>query len=320
MRILVYGAGVVGTVFAAGLARAGHDVTVLARGARLQEIQKHGLLVEDVVTNVRSTAPARTIDRLGEEDAYDLALITVRNDQLPMVIPVLAANTRIPTILFMLNNPSGSALWVDALGSNRALQGFPGVGGVLKDHVVRFIHIRQQPTTIGEPHGAHTARPKVLAKLMRTAGFPSRIDRDMDGWLMSHAFFVTSVCAAIYLAEGDCQRLSRDRTTVELMIDGVREGFRTVRALDHAVHPIPLRVLMTRLPRPAAVLYWRRFLSKKTAEFAFGQHARHAVGEMRALAGECRALVAKSGVDSPALRELYRAIDEYAALSQTHQA
>jgi 2-dehydropantoate 2-reductase len=319
MKILVYGAGVIGTLYAARLARAGHDVTVLARGARLQQIDRHGLVVEDIATGARSTARVRTADRLGVEDTYDLALIAVRNEQWPAVMPVLAANAKIPTLLFMLNNPMGSAQWIEALGPNRVVQGFPGAGGAMEDHIVRFTLIRQQPTTIGKLRGVHTTRSKDLANLMRAAGFPTRIESDMDGWLMSHAFFVTSICAAIYLAGGDCTRLSGDRATVELMVDGVRQGFKTVKALGHGVHPIPLKVLMMYLPRRAAVLYWRRFLSQKTAEFAFAQHARHAAGEMRALAETCRALSAKSGVDCPALRRLYRAIDDYAALAQAHE-
>lgn len=42
MKILVVGAGVIG-VYAAHLARAGHDVTLLARGGRLEELRRSGL-------------------------------------------------------------------------------------------------------------------------------------------------------------------------------------------------------------------------------------------------------------------------------------
>ena len=151
MKILVYGAGVIGTLYAAGLQQAGHQVTILARGTRLAEIRQHGLVVEEVATGIRSSIRVATTDKLSANDAYDLAMIVVRYDQLPAILPSLAANKMLPTVLFMLNNPLGSAHLVDAVGLDRVLLGFPGAGGVLQDHVVRYALISQQPTTIGEP-------------------------------------------------------------------------------------------------------------------------------------------------------------------------
>ena len=49
MRIAVIGAGGVGGPFGAALARAGHDVTFLARGAHLEAMRTEGLRVEGVL-------------------------------------------------------------------------------------------------------------------------------------------------------------------------------------------------------------------------------------------------------------------------------
>lgn len=46
MRIGIIGAGAVGTFFGARLAQAGHDVTVLARGAALDAVRADGLRVD----------------------------------------------------------------------------------------------------------------------------------------------------------------------------------------------------------------------------------------------------------------------------------
>ena len=45
MKILVYGAGNLGSLYAAKLKDAGHDVTILARGKRLHCIREHGILL-----------------------------------------------------------------------------------------------------------------------------------------------------------------------------------------------------------------------------------------------------------------------------------
>jgi len=313
MTILVYGAGVIGTLYAARLQAAEHEVTVLARSSRLADIQCHGLVLEDVVSGVQSITRPATVERLCAEDKYDLALISVRRDQLPSIMPDIAANANIPIVLFMLNNPLGSASLASALGVDRVLLGFPGAGGTLEGHVVRYAMIAQQPTTVGEPTGMHTTRPQALVKMLRAAGFRTRRDSDMDAWLGAHAFFVTSVSGAIYLAGGDCTKLSRSQPLLKLMVRGTREGFNALRALGHPIHPLALKVLFTDLPAQAAVYYWRHFFSNRMAEFVFARHARCASVEMRTLASECRVLLARSGFPAPALGELYRAIDDYAA-------
>jgi 2-dehydropantoate 2-reductase len=313
MKILVYGAGVIGTLYAARLQAAGHQVTVLARTPRLADIQHHGLVLEDVVSGIQSTTRAVTVERLCPEDKYDMALISVRRDQLPDIMPNIAANPNIPIALFMLNNPFGSAPLESALGAGRVMLGFPGAGGTLEGHVVRYAMISQQPTTVGEPTGVRTTRSLALVKMFRSAGFRTRIDSDMDAWLAAHAFFVTSVSGAIYLAGGDCMRLSRNQPLLKLMVRGTREGFNALSALGHPIHPLSLKVLFTKLPAQAAVYYWRRFFSNRMAEYVFARHARSASVEMRTLADECRALLVRSGLRAPALDELYCAIDAYAA-------
>jgi 2-dehydropantoate 2-reductase len=314
MKVLVYGAGVVGTLYAARLQEAGHQVTVLARDSRLADVRRHGLVLEDVVTGVRSVTHVSIADRLYAEDSYDIALVTVRKDQLSAVMPDLASNRGIPTVLFMLNNPLGSAKLIDALGLDRVLLGFPGAGGELQGHVVRYAMIAQQPTTVGEPSGKQTIRLLALVKALRASGFRTRVNSDMDAWLSSHGFFVTSVAGAIYLAGGNCDQLSRSEPLLKLMVSGVREGFAAVRTLGRTVRPLPLRLLFTRLPNPVCVYYWRHFFSSPTADHIFGRHARYAVAEMRTLAAECRQLLGESGVVSEALNQLYSAIDEWAAV------
>jgi 2-dehydropantoate 2-reductase len=313
MKILVYGAGVIGTLYAARLQEAGHQVTVLARSSRLADIRRHGLLLEDIVSGAHFVTQVGVTEALSPEDHYDLALITVRWDQLSAILPVLSANRQIPSLLFMLNNPAGSTGLVEALGAGRVLLGFPGAGGTLKSHTTRYIMIRQQLTTLGEPDGRRSSRLQTLVETFRNAGFRTRIDRDMNAWLASHAFFVTAVGGAIYLAEGDCRTLSRSRSLLSLMVSGVREGFSALRTLGRAVHPLPLRVLFSWLPRPFAVHYWQRFFADQTAEYIFAAHVRHSSGEMRALADQCRVVLRTSGVNAPALNQLYRSIEDSAA-------
>jgi 2-dehydropantoate 2-reductase len=313
VNILVYGAGVIGTLYAARLRDSGHRVTMLARGIRLKDIRNYGLVLEDIVSGHRSITQVDTTESLNPDDRYDAVFVTVRRDQLKSALQDLAANRGTPTILFMLNNPSGSRHLVKSLGEERVLLGFPGAGGTRDGHIVRYALIAQQPTTMGEMGGRRSARLRVLTAAFREAGFPTKISRDMDAWLKTHAFFVTAVCGAIYLSGGDCGRLSKDDATLSLMTKGVREGFAAVRALGLPVTPFPLKVLFAWLPLRFAIRYWRRFFASKVADVVFGQHARIAAREMRDVASDCRMLLEQSGAKASALLKLYGAIDAYAA-------
>ena len=313
MKILVYGAGVIGTLYAARLQDGGNRVTVVARGQRLADIRRYGLVLEDVVGHGRSTTQVDTTERLGPNDQFDAALIAVRRDQVASVVPELTANYRIPTLIFMLNNPTGSSDLAQAVGRDRVLLGFPGAGGTRDGHLVRYVMIAQQPTTLGELDGQRTARLRNLVETFRQCGFPTTTSRDMDAWLKAHAFFVTAISGAIYMAGGDCHRLSEDKATAALMAEGVREGYSAVRALGHSVEPVALRVLFTWLPPAFAIYYWRRFFASEMADYVFGRHARAASREMRELANDCRSLLEKSRIEAPALRQLYSAIDAYVA-------
>ena len=311
MKVLVYGAGVIGTFYGGKLAAAGQRVTVVARGRRRTDISQHGLVLEDIVHRQRLTTQVETIEHLSPDDEYDVSLITVRRDQLASAVPELATNKRIPTLFFMLNNPVGSTGLAEALGRDRVILGFPGVGGTREGHVVKYAMIKQQPTTIGEVDGRRTARLREISQAFRDAGLPASICDDMDAWLKIHAFFVTAMCGAIYLAGGDCRQLSRDSATLRLMTSGVCEGFAAVRALGHPIMPFSLKVLFTWLPDAFAVGYWRQFLAAEMADYVFGRHARASAQEMRDIANDCRSLLDRSGVKASALLRLYHAIDAY---------
>ncbi len=135
VKVLVYGAGVIGTLYAARLQDGGNRVTVVARGQRLADICRYGLALEDVIGHGQSTTQVDTTDRVGPDDQYDIALIAVRRDQVASVLPELTANHRIPTMIFMLNNPTGSSSLAQALGRDRVLLGFPGAGGTREGHL-----------------------------------------------------------------------------------------------------------------------------------------------------------------------------------------
>jgi 2-dehydropantoate 2-reductase len=319
MKIMLYGAGVIGSLYAARLHQGGHRVTLLARGQRLADIRRYGVVIEDVLSGARSIVQVATTERLQPDDQYDLIIVTVRRDQLSSVMSTLTANQQTPTVLFMLNNPLGSAALIEAFGE-RMMLGFPGAGGTRDGHIIRFAMIPQQPTTLGEMSGRHTPRLNQIAASFRASGLKTRVSHDMDAWLKAHAFFVTAISGAIYLANEECKRLSKDTAALRQMVTGVREGFGAVRALGLNVTPFALKVLFTWLPSSFAVHFWRRFFSTETAEYIFARHSQAAFTEMQQLANDCRGLFDKTGVKKTSAFQLYDAIDAYTLMHSANVA
>jgi 2-dehydropantoate 2-reductase len=89
MRILVFGAAAIGTLYAARLQEVWHRETILAPSLRLADIRLYDLVLGDIVSGARSITRGGVTDQLSAEDAYDMALITVRRDQLTSIHPDL---------------------------------------------------------------------------------------------------------------------------------------------------------------------------------------------------------------------------------------
>ena len=133
MKVFVYGAGVLGSLYAARLQESGNDVTILARGDRLKEIQTQGIVLEHVLTGERTTTWVNAVEKLEGNDNFDLILVIVRKNQVSAILPALSANKGSSLVLFMVNNPSGYTEWIQAVGKERLLIGFPGAGGTRTD-------------------------------------------------------------------------------------------------------------------------------------------------------------------------------------------
>ena len=181
MKICVYGAGAVGGLMAAWLSRAGHDVSVVARGAQLEAIRRDGLRVrsKDRTDSFRIKADSDPA-RIGPQD---YVLVTVKAQSLAEVAgtiaPLLGKDTSIVTAM------NGVPWWfldmrLDSLDPGGALsRAIPTariVGCVI--HLAAstpepglISHNMGTRLILGEPGGRNTARTRRIAEALAAAGF-----------------------------------------------------------------------------------------------------------------------------------------------------
>ena len=312
-RVLVYGAGPLGSLFAARLQEGGNDVSILARGQRLDDLHEHGIVLHDVRTKQQTVTRVNVVEALAPEDAYDLVLVIMRKNHALKILPILAANAHTPTILFLMNNAAGPGELVEALGQERVLIGFPNSAGYREGHVVHCLAgTEDDPALVpfGEIDGHVTPRARQVAHILESApGFGAEIRTDMDAWLKYHvALLMPSLGPALYAAGTDKDRLAHTRDLVVLTIRAIREGFRVLQALGLPVTPSRYRVFEW-VPEPILVFALQRLLTHELMEVAMVRHANAARDEVSHLANEFLALARATSVPTPAIDRLYPHLD-----------
>ena len=103
MRILVYGAGAIGGYLGALLAEAGADVTLLARGAQLEALNRHGVNLEWADSRSRRV-PVRACGPGTASGRFDLVVVTLKSMQLAAAADDMASLLAPGGSLLMIQN------------------------------------------------------------------------------------------------------------------------------------------------------------------------------------------------------------------------
>jgi len=194
MKICVVGAGSIGGLLGVKLALAGHQVTLIARGANLAAIRARGmrLLTHD---GAELSASVNATDRLNEPGPQDLVILGMKAHQVEPVIDDLAALLHEQTVILPMQN--GIPWWyfqrhggvhegrtvaaVDPSGRIAAgidpkrLIGcvvYPAAE-IAEPGVIR--HIEGDRFPVGELDGIETERVRLISAVLTEAGFKSPI-------------------------------------------------------------------------------------------------------------------------------------------------
>ncbi|MGH2936825.1 MAG: ketopantoate reductase family protein [Solirubrobacterales bacterium] len=287
MKLLVYGAGVTGTLFSARLYDAGQDVSLLARGERLASLRRQGVqLAKEDSTTIRRV-PVPVVEH--PDGGYDLTAVFVRAHQVDAVLESLARVEG--DVLFMLNWAAGAEPLGAVIGHERVLLGFPTAAGTMDGDVVRYrassFITRMVPIPIGEPDGRTSPRLERIAQMFRTAGIKTKTESQMDVWLKTHAAFAVPLGQAANAAGGPTA-LADDPDAVRDMIRLMRQNLAAM-----PTRPVPrgFAALQT-LPEALLMPILRRFLRSPIAVHSGLSNASPAeTDELERLSEQMRAYV-----------------------------
>ena len=279
MRILIYGAGVIGSLYGALLAEAGFDVSVYARGLRLESLKRNGLQYK-YRGKIRTT-PIKVLSKTAPDDRYDFILLTVRENQLHAALEELRPNSS-PTIVTMVNSLETYEQWETICGPGRIIPAFPGAGGGFDGSVLdaaltpRFI----QPTTIGKTYG----REKALARVFRRAKIPFQIVADMHAWQLCHLAMVVPIADAYYEAD-DPENAGKDAAFMRKTAKQIRDNLNAIAARNIRLSPGKMQVFRL-LPVPLVGFVLGFVFRSSFGDRFMYRHSMKAPDEMRQLHGQ----------------------------------
>lgn len=134
-RIVVLGAGALGSVVAAHLARAGEDVRLVARGKRARQVREHGLTIEG---RSNFTVSAAVTDEPGTLTSAEVLLVTVKTYDMEQALDGVA-HLDVGCALSVQNGVFKNEQLARRFGWERTLGAIAGFGGEVRtDGVVYF--------------------------------------------------------------------------------------------------------------------------------------------------------------------------------------
>jgi 2-dehydropantoate 2-reductase len=178
MRLVIVGAGGVGGYFGARLARAGEDVTFVARGAHLEAIRRDGLRVRSAIEGEFVVRPS-AVDTLPPGPPADAVLLCVKGFDTESALAAVRPAVGPATAVLSLQNGVASAEAIDAaLGPGHAVGGAAYVFATIEAPGV-VAHRFLGRIALGELDGAASPRALALRDAFAKAGIAAELSSDI---------------------------------------------------------------------------------------------------------------------------------------------
>jgi 2-dehydropantoate 2-reductase len=192
LKFAIFGAGAVGGYFGGCLAKAGHQVSFIARGRHLESLRRDGLRVNSIdgdfiISKVKAT------DTTVDIGPVDVVLVTVKTWQLANAIrsmgPLIGSDT---VLVPLLNGVEAHKELSQAFGENHVIIGLAKIIARLEEpgHIH---HLGATPyIAMGELNNQRTPRVESLQDALSVPGITAEIPTDIHAALWSKFLFVAS--------------------------------------------------------------------------------------------------------------------------------
>lgn len=292
MRVLIYGAGVIGCLYATLFSKAGFDTTIYARGRRLESFKQNGLLyfknkkIKKVKVNI--------IDKVDANDIYDFVFLTVKSNQVHTALEELKNNNS-PNIVTMVNTLEKYDVWEKICGKGRIIPAFPGAGGSFEENILNATLTPSiiQVTTFGEINGGKSERLLQLASIFKRSHIPYKIEKDMHAWQLCHLAMIVPIADAYYEASVP-EKAGEDKELMEKTAISIKKNLDSLCKLGVTLTPKKMKVLH-RLPVQILSIGLRFIFQSEFGNIFMYQHSMKALDEMKELHNQFYGYIGSEG-------------------------
>ena len=229
MRVLIIGAGVLGSNLAHSIKK-GNDVTILARNETYDNLKKNGLVIKNKLGK-NTVDYFNIIDKLEENDIYDVIFVVVRFSSLDTVVPILE-NNKSKNVVFIGNNITAEKYM--NIKDKNVLFGFFMAAGKKGDGCINSVCLNK--ITIGRVDGKDISN-EFIKEIFKETKVKVIIENKMNDYLKSHACAVLPLVFACYKVNGNLKLLKRDKEYSLLIMDAIIEEYEVLRKLGYEILP-----------------------------------------------------------------------------------
>jgi 2-dehydropantoate 2-reductase len=315
LRVLVMGAGALGSVFGCLLKDKGHELGLLEPSSRLDDVRELGLRVSGLFGKHVCTGFALYSSHLDvPADYYDLFLITVKSFHTVEAAKRIAPKVGENALVISLQNGLGNYEAIrDEVGKRRALAARVIFGARMAGRAHAEVTVYAEPVMIGSLQIGDRAlfsRVEAIAEAFSDAGIPTQATDEITKFIWSKMLYNCSLNPLSALLNVPYGRLLDSEATKNLMRRIVEEMFEVARA--NAIE------LFWTDPEEYIELLFGRLIPDTAAHFASMAQDLQAGRrtEIEALNGAVVRLGEEAGVPCPtnaAISELVRAAEELRA-------
>ena len=262
MRMLVIGAGAIGSVVGGLLAEAGHDITLLGRAWHLDAIRRQGLRISGLWGEhlIRRLATATHPDQIPRPRAFDWVLLCVKAHQTAAATDILKTVLGPHTLVCALQNGLGNyETLTRAIPSSRVALGRVIFGVEIEPGHAR-VTVCADEVVVGAPD-AQVPRERIaaLAAALQAGGIPARATEAILPVLWAKLLYNCALNGLSALLEAPYGALAACEMSRRLIRQIIEEAYQVAGA-----HRIPLepptaeayhQLLMTRLIPSTAAHY-----------------------------------------------------------------
>lgn len=241
MKILVYGSGVIGSYLAHVLCSAGNDVTILARGAWKEQLERQGLRIRHHLQRKETLDHPKVIGDISEDDTYDIVFAVMPYHKIGAILEPLS-KLWTPLVVMVGNNMSPAAMRDAILDKTvcdkQVLFGFQATAGKRDRENGMLICERAGAGAmdIGCLHSEpDKATKSALSVAFKGTSYQLRWQPDMEAYLICHLAAILPIGYLAYACDGDMRSSTGEQRTLMRMAS--REAYAMLRAQGVPILP-----------------------------------------------------------------------------------